>query len=131
MMIARKSPRRRFVAAAALVGIGFGAFEPAVGLARDGEIHHEGAIEAAAHAATQNGEHGHEHALEGGTDSDSHGPEHQHGTSVDHCTHAHGPAVTTVISGISAASESHSADRLDASICDQTSPEPLFHPPKS
>lgn len=130
-MLRRRSHIRRYVAAAALLGVGFGAFEPAVGLARDAAIHHEGAIEAAAHAATQNGEHGHEHALEGGAESDSHGPEHQHGTSADHCTHAHGAAMTTVMSGFSTVVESHRVDRLDPRLHDQTCADPLFHPPKA
>jgi len=127
-MLDRKTNIRRFVAAVALLGVGFGTFEPAFGLVRDGAIHHEGVGEAAQHATSQHGEHGHEHVAE--SESDAHGPSHQHGTSVDHCTHMHGPAVATPASAFSIPIECRGVTRLVQTIHEQENPDPLVHPPK-
>ncbi len=128
MMANRKSQLRRLMAGVALLGVGFGTFEPAVGLVRDGAIHHEGGVEAAQRATSQRGEHGHEHAVESA--SDTHGPEHQHGTGVDHCTHMHGPAATTFVSAFSISIESHGVARIEPALRDQLIRAPPFHPPK-
>lgn len=102
--------------------------ESVAGVLRDGEVHHESAATAAAHAGRSAGEHGHEDA--GSAGDHEHGPEHQHGTANDHCTHTHGMAppasfafdlpVTLIVLSYSepvthTGTESH----------------PLFHPPKA
>ncbi len=60
-----------------------GQAEPYLGVARDGEVHHESGLAALSHTVV-NGDHGHE---DGG--SHEHGNDHEHGTSADHCTHVH------------------------------------------
>lgn len=70
-----------------------GVFEPALGLLRDGRVHHETTATAGVHGnSTPTGEHGHEDGTASGP-SHTHAPDHQHGTSADHCTHAHGAGI--------------------------------------
>jgi hypothetical protein len=83
---------RRLIALALLLGYGASAAEAAVGVVRDGAVHHESAAAAAVHQESHHGDHGHE---DPGTDAE-HGSEHQHGTSGDHCTHAHGTSLPAV-----------------------------------
>lgn len=72
-----------------------GVLEPAWGLLRDGQVHHETTASAGVHAqVTGSGDHGHED----GSDREpghSHAPGHQHGTSADHCTHMHGVGIVS------------------------------------
>lgn len=82
---------RRLTALLMLVATTTGSVETTMGEVRDGEVHHESVAAAANHAHEARGDHGHE-------DSNTHaerGPDHQHGTAADHCTHAHGPALST------------------------------------
>ena len=65
--------------------------EVVVGVMRDGEVHHENAGVAAAHAQQSTGDHGHEDSTRSG--QHSHGEDHEHGTSTDHCTHVHSVAL--------------------------------------
>lgn len=115
---------RRCVATVALLGVGFATFEPVLGLTGDGAIHHDGAVEAAQHANSQHEENGHE------SGSDERGPTHQHGSSVDHCSHIHGPAVTTHAPAFPGLMESRGGARLEPTLRDQANPDPLFHPPR-
>lgn len=118
---------RRLVAFIALLAV-FGSFmESWVGVLRDGEVHHETASAAAAHALRQ-GDHGHEDG--GSSPSHQHGPEHKHGTGADHCTHTHSPALPASF-----------AFALHAGRFSESAPEPavsviqlhraLFHPPRA
>lgn len=79
---------RRWIALLMLLLVAASSVESVIGVLRDGEVHHEAAGAAAAHApAAVDGEHGHEDdALPG---DHQHGPGHQHGTPADHCTHQH------------------------------------------
>lgn len=84
---------RRLVALFALV-LSVGSFlEPALGLLRDGAIHHEGSAAALVHSAG-GGEHGHEDTGAPAGDHDQQGP-HRHGTAADHCTHVHNLALVS------------------------------------
>lgn len=80
---------RRLAAVLMLLAVTFSSAETVIGELRDGEVHHESTVEAAAHAHGSHNEHGHE-------DGSSHGPDHQHGTSSDHCTHQHGEQLNEV-----------------------------------
>lgn len=84
---------RRAIAFALLLFMTASSVETVAGLVRDGAVHHEDVVSAAAHAATGTGEHGHEDAS--GPADHEHGEDHQHGTAGDHCTHVHGAAILT------------------------------------
>jgi len=88
-----RSVLRRLLSVLALSGFLLaGVFEPAFGLLRDGQVHHETAASASTHTSAA-GEHGHE---DGATQpGHPHAPSHQHGTSSDHCTHVHGIGLTS------------------------------------
>ncbi|MEQ1854947.1 MAG: hypothetical protein ABL963_00665 [Longimicrobiales bacterium] len=79
-------PIRRSIALALLLGYSASAAEAAVGVLRDGAVHHESAAAAVIHQETHQGDHGHEDPGAGA----EHGSDHRHGTSSDHCTHVHG-----------------------------------------
>lgn len=66
-----------------------GQAEPYLGVARDGDVHHEADLTALYHSV-ERGEHGHE---DGGRGEHEHGGDHEHGTSADHCTHVHSSVV--------------------------------------
>ena len=73
--------------------------EPVVGVVRDGGVHHETAVEAAAHSSLASAGHAHEQSeasespARDGTESN-----HEHGSTADHCTHSHGIAHPAVFS---------------------------------
>lgn len=70
--------------------------EPVVGTVRDGDVHHETALEAASHFSLAAADHSHEQSeLPAPADSDG---GHEHGSNSDHCTHAHGMAHPTMLS---------------------------------
>lgn len=83
---------RRLVALLALVLMVGSIAEPALGVLRDGAVHHETTASAAVHAGQSAGDHGHE---ESPPFDHQHGRHHQHGTGADHCTHQHGLALLT------------------------------------
>jgi hypothetical protein len=90
---------RRAIALTLLALMALTSVESAEGLVRDGEVHHESSATAAAHASDLSGEHGHEDVEPSSQPEEEgsapqHGPDHQHGTGADHCTHAHGPAIS-------------------------------------
>ena len=87
----RRVIRRRAFALVLLAAIMGFTVEPVVGVVRDGDVHHETAAEAAAHSGLASADHAHEQ-----TDSRSSehtDGSHEHGSSADHCSHAHGPAL--------------------------------------
>ncbi len=77
---------RRSIALALLLGYSASSAEAAIGVLRDGAVHHESAAAAVIHQETHQGDHGHEDPGAGA----EHGSDHRHGTSSDHCTHVHG-----------------------------------------
>jgi hypothetical protein len=77
---------RRWAALGLLVAYSASTGEATTGLLRDGSVHHESSVSAAAHQETSRGDHGHEDPGAGA----EHGSDHRHGTSGDHCTHVHG-----------------------------------------
>lgn len=116
---------RRVVALLMLLSVTFSNVETVNGALRDGEVHHEGAIEAASHAQVATGDHGHE-------DHEPHGSDHQHGTSSDHCTHQHGPTIPSGCATI----EDAVADSFAVTFAEPGPPmdrsrEPSFRPPRS
>ena len=84
---------RRLIALTLLILTSASSMEAVVGVVRDGEVHHENAAVAAAHAEASSGDHGHEDATRSG--EHRHGEDHEHGTSTDHCTHVHSVALLT------------------------------------
>lgn len=84
---------RRLLALTLLILTSVSSMEAVVGVMRDGEVHHENAGVAAAHAQESVGDHGHEDAAPPGEHRHDEG--HDHGTASDHCTHTHGAAVLT------------------------------------
>lgn len=82
---------RRLLALTLLILTSVSSMEAVVGVMRDGEVHHENPVVAAAHAQVAGGDHGHEDAAPSG--EHRHGEGHDHGTAGDHCTHGHGPAI--------------------------------------
>jgi len=85
------SSGKRLIAASMLLSVAVSSLEAVEGEARDGEVHHETAVEASTHATAANADHAHESAPDEGPDEN--GSEHEHGTATDHCTHAHGMAL--------------------------------------
>lgn len=81
---------RRLIALLAFVVMAGSIAEPALGVLRDGAVHHETAASAAGHADRARGDHGHE---DGNPAGHQHDPDHRHGTGADHCTHQHGLAL--------------------------------------
>jgi hypothetical protein len=69
--------------------------EPAIGLLRDGVVHHESPSSAAAHRGGASGYHGHEDLA--AQPGHQHGAQHEHGTASDHCTHAHGVGLPSFV----------------------------------
>lgn len=128
-MLTRRSHLQRYVAATALFGVGFGAFESAVGLVGDGLAYYESAGEAVEHVGTPPGDVGFDHTLE--DVSDTRAPEHGRWTSPCHCAHAHGLAILTVTPAASTPVKSQRVVRIDRRIPDQNLPDPVFHPPKA
>lgn len=129
MLRLRSRPRVRLAAIVTVFGTGFGTFEPAVGLLRDGEVHHEGTIQAAEHAAAQTGEHGHEHESESAPGR--HGPGHQHGTGVDHCTHVHGTALVSGALDLIDPDDRAEPSQDELLTHSQLNPHRPFHPPRA
>lgn len=84
---------RRLLALTLLILTSASSMEAVVGVMRDGEVHHENAAVAAAHAQELSGDHGHEDGARSG--EHRHGEDHEHGTSTDHCTHVHSVALLT------------------------------------
>lgn len=82
---------RRLLALILVVAAAGSPVEAAVGVLRDGRVHHEDALSAAVHHQRFALEHDHED----GTPSGEHrqGPGHEHGTTSDHCTHSHNATV--------------------------------------
>jgi hypothetical protein len=96
-MLHRRIVRVKSLALVALLGLASGSMlEPTVGVLRDGAVHHETAATAAAHGWVASGEHGHEDGARSPSQH-QHGSRHQHGTAADHCTHAHGTAVASIV----------------------------------
>lgn len=95
---------RRAIAIALLILTPASAAEAVFGMLRDGAVHHESAVAAAASrdAGPQSG-HGREDSA----------PTHQRGTPADHCTHEHGTATVSPVFSFSF-STSVSAHRLTA-----------------
>lgn len=89
--IMRTTGMRRLLALTLLILTSVSSMEAVVGVMRDGEVHHENTLVAAAHAQVAGGDHGHEDATPSG--EHRHGEGHDHGTAGDHCTHGHGPAI--------------------------------------
>lgn len=123
-----RSVLRRLLSVLALSGFLLaGVFEPAFGLLRDGQVHHETAASASTHTSTA-GEHGHE---DGGTQpGHPHGPSHQHGTSSDHCTHGHSvglPSAQPIASSVVTATP----DQPCSWTATSAPPEADCPPPKS
>lgn len=102
--------------------------EPAVGVLRDGTVHHETTASAATHADGARGDHGHEDGLPSGH---QHGGKHQHGTGADHCTHQHGLVFLAAdLPGLVAASLAQ-RDAVAEYVTPATlHPLDLFHPPR-
>lgn len=72
--------------------------EPVVGVVRDGGVHHETAVEAAAHSSLASADHAHEHNESSETPApDGTETSHEHGSNADHCTHSHGIAYPAVL----------------------------------
>lgn len=107
-------------------------FEVGVGLARDGAVHHESSAVAASHATRgpdRQGEHGHETGDE--SPDTEHGPNHQHGTSSDHCTHAHGSALTVATASAPTPVELPGFPPATVPTPSDRSSVPLWHPPRA
>jgi ABC-type nickel/cobalt efflux system permease component RcnA len=126
---------RRFIALILLIFSTATSLEAVVGQVRDGEVHHETAARATQHAARTTGEHGHEHGMSAQSQDrdasgEEHGPKHQHGTGADHCTHAHGPALSADGSHLTAASVRARMPRLDVPVPSEITVPPLYHPPR-
>lgn len=88
--------RRRLLRFAALGMLGatlISALEPVVGMVRDGDIHHESALMAAAHSRSGVVQHSRKVVRDQSSDDQERG--HGYGTAADHCTHAHGAFVAT------------------------------------
>jgi len=112
--------RRRVVGLALLILAPGFMVESAVGLARDGAIHHETVGAAIAHhAAGPQGHHGHEDAGPSPR-YPPHGQQHQHGTATDHCTHAHGVGLISAFAFRVEAPVSKAAEEDLATHLDQT-----------
>ena len=119
---------RRLVAFLMLLAVFGSSVESLLGALRDGQVHHETAATAAAHALKAQGDHGHEDA--GSLPDHPDGGRHEHGTSADHCTHQHGTALPAVF-----------AFSLPVGTLSDPLPEPpvhtgrlaraLFHPPRA
>lgn len=132
-MLSFGSPLRRAirscVALVLLLSFQATSLEAVVGLARDGEVHHESASEAIAHSAGTTGEHGHETASE--TPDQDHGPDHQHGTGADHCTHAHGAALLSPTAVALVDDEVRIPPVASQATPSDYRAPPLFHPPRA
>ena len=81
---------RRFIALVTFLAMAGSITEPALGVLRDGTVHHEAVTSAASHAERAAGGDGHENGARAGHPHDG---DHQHGTGADHCTHQHGHAL--------------------------------------
>ncbi|MEQ9398918.1 MAG: hypothetical protein RJQ04_07075 [Longimicrobiales bacterium] len=126
---------RRLIALSLLLFSGAASLEAVTAPVRDGEVHHETTVEADGHRAPSSGEHGHEHDPSadedgrGAPDAD-HGPDHRHGTSADHCTHVHSPA-------LAGAHDRLAVEGPEGTVLDLALPAPagpatptLWHPPR-
>jgi hypothetical protein len=114
----------RVAAVLMLLTIVFSHAETAMGLLRDGTVHHETAAAAAQHALNGQGEHGHE-------DGAPHGPNHEHGTSADHCTHQHGAQVNQRSPELAILEHTFSAGFLDPLLLLDRLTEPFSPPPQA
>lgn len=85
--------RTAFLLLAAIMGF---TVEPVMGVVRDGEVHHETAVEAATHSGLLHADHAHEQGDSPAT-GDTQG-DHEHGSNADHCTHSHGVAHPAMLS---------------------------------
>lgn len=126
---------RRFIALILLLFSTATSLEAVVGPMRDGEVHHETAAQATEHASRATGEHGHEHEMSAHADDhdatgEEHGPQHQHGTGADHCTHAHGPALSVAGAHLAVAAVRARLPRLDVPVPSEHSVPPLHQPPR-
>lgn len=130
---------RRLIALILLVFSTATSLEAVVGPVRDGEVHHETAARATQHATRTTGEHGHEHGHDDGMSAqaedpdgsgEEHGPKHQHGTGADHCTHAHGPALSVDGTHLTVAAVRARLPRLDVPVPSEHSAPPLHQPPR-
>ena len=128
-MFASRPMIRRCFAAGALVALVGSAVEPGFGLLRDGAVHHESTTEATQHASLGHGEHGDRRlAAEAPTTPST---EHEHGTSMDHCTHVHGPALQAVLPTLAMSFRASIADDPLVETHGRSPLEALFHPPKA
>lgn len=118
---------RRLLALTLLILTTASSVEAVVGVMRDGQVHHENPVVAAAHAQQYAGDHGHE---DGAAGENRHGERHDHGTAGDHCTHSHGPAVLTSAAplvGTEAVDEIQTESAFPRSIVS----DGLAHPPRA
>lgn len=118
---------RRILALLLLLVTGLAQGETVWGELRDGEVHHESAAAALAHAAQTDGDHGHEDAR---TPEHRHGEDHQHGTNADHCTHHHGTAMVTAVAFFVPSSPSVPPSHHPSTSSDGP-PTGFFHPPRA
>ena len=102
-----------------------GQAEPYLGVARDGEVHHEDAVTALSHSV-EGGDHGHEDA---GKRQHEHGGDHQHGTSGDHCTHVHSSVALQQSFALVLASAVESGGFSDSMMATESASHPPIRPP--
>ena len=120
---------RRTLSVVLLLSFLASSFEAVAGLVRDGSVHHETVTAAFAHASGGAGEHGHETEAE--APEQDHGPDHQHGTGADHCTHAHGAALTTPTAVALVDDEVWTPPVASQATPSDYRVPPLFHPPRA
>lgn len=122
---------RRVTAVAMWLSLTFSLAETVVGEIRDGEVHHETAIEAAAHDHGLDGRsrvRGVEHHEDDDSDPDR---QHQHGSGSDHCTHPHGEQCGGVpLILVVPAEDSPPVSQVSAMVSDPRA-RTILHPPRS
>lgn len=116
--------RSRWIAAIGLAATLVGIAEPALGLGREGEVHHAETADAAIVAPAAYP------VVRAESPHPEHSPQHQHHTGLDHCTHLHGLALTAdpLIDAISTLSSYET--RVDRLLPPDVDPVRAFHPPR-
>lgn len=117
-----------------MFGYGGASAEVLLGELRDGDVHHESAVEALDHAAQHEhqasgvqGEHGHEDEGE----HPEHGPDHEHGTAGDHCTHTHSAGLPGTLTDFGFVSCVGSFAAAPAPTLQGVPAAALYHPPRA
>ncbi len=115
----------------AFTSLALGLVETAVGETRDGDVHHEQVVDAAAHHNVQglSGDHGHEDIAQ--SPAPEHGPDHRHGTSSDHCTHIHGVGFIVAVVVVPATAVASTPAVCEAQTHTSRSKPPIKEPPRA